>query len=82
MSPKNAIEHVGVSDEKQKSILGTNLRRPIITPAEARKILGSGYKELSDDELYRVIIEMEKLALLLVNNPKIFNSIEGGEGND
>ena len=82
MSPKNAIEHVGVSDEKQKSILETNLRRPIITPAEARKILGSGYKELSDDELYRVIIEMEKLALLLVNNPKIFNSIEGGEGND
>jgi len=65
------------SSQKEKSNSKTNPPRPIITPKEARKVLGSEYKNLSDDDLYRVIIEMERLAILLANNPDIFNLTDG-----
>ena len=57
--------------------LKTNPPRPIMTPREARRVLGGDYKNLSDDALYRVIIEMERLAALLANNPEIFNLSKG-----
>lgn len=82
MDTKNAFGHTGVANIEQKSTSKTNLRRPIITPAEARKTLGRECKILSDDDLYRVIIEMERLALLLVGNPKIFDTINEGDSDE
>ena len=77
MGIKNAHATDGDSFQTQKSNPKTNPPRPIITPQEARKVLGSEYKNLSDDDLYRVIIEMERLAVLLANNPEIFNLTDG-----
>lgn len=78
MEAKNVHAADGNSFQTQKPNLKTNPPRPIITPQEARKVLGSEYKNLSDD-LYRVIIEMERLAVLLANNPEIFNITNGDE---
>ena len=77
MGAENAHVADGDSFQTQKSNLETNPPRPIITPREARKVLGSEYKNLSDDDLYRVIIEMERLAVMLANNPEIFNLTNG-----
>lgn len=79
MEAKNVHTADGNSFQTQKPNLETNPPRPIITPQEARKVLGSEYKNLSDDDLYRVIIEMERLAVLLANNPEIFNITNGDE---
>lgn len=55
-------------------------QKPLITIGEARKILGSKYKEITDDELRRVIIGMGDLARLLVANPQLFKlNFEGKE---
>ena len=77
MGAKNTHVAAGDSFQTQKSNLETNPPRPIITPREARKVLGSEYKNLSDDDLYRVIIEMERLAVMLANNPEIFKLTNG-----
>ena len=44
--------------------------KPIITNKEARKILGKTMSDgLDDDTLTGVIIELEKIALILAKNP-------------
>lgn len=47
-------------------------QQPLITVGEARRILGSKYAKMTEDELRRVIISMEDLARLLVDNPQLF----------
>ena len=79
MGTENAHATDGDSFQTQKPNPETNPPHPIIAPREARKVLGSEYKNLSDDDLYRVIIEMERLAVLLADNPEIFNLTDGEE---
>jgi len=50
--------------------------KPIITPKEARKILGNEAKNLTDKQLYSVIIEIEQIINLICENIKV---VEGGE---
>lgn len=82
MDAENAPATSGDSFQTQKPNPETTPPRPIITPREARRVLGSEYKNLSDDDLYRVIIEMERLAVLLANNPEIFNLTNGEKDNE
>ena len=72
----------GDSSQKQTFDIETDSYRPIITPKEARKILGNESKNISDNDLYRVIIQMERLAALLVDNPEFFNLINGENENE
>ncbi len=72
----------GDSSQKQTFNVETDSHRPIITPREARKILGSESENIPDDDLYRVIIRMERLAVLLTDNPEIFNLINGENENE
>lgn len=82
MAAKNAHVTAGDSYQKQTSNIKIGSPRPIITPKEARRILGSESKNLSNKELYRVIIQMERLAVLLANNPEFFNVINGEKVNE
>lgn len=52
---------------------GRSAEKPLITIKEARKILGSSYAKMPDNELRRVIIAMGDLARLLSANPDLFN---------
>lgn len=72
----------GDSSQKQTFNIETDSHRPIITPKEARKILGSESKNIPDNDLCRVIIRMERLAVLLTDNPEIFNLINGENENE
>ena len=58
---------------------GRSAEKPLITIKEARKILGSSYAEMPDNELRRVIIAMGDLARLLSANPDLFNIDELNE---
>ncbi len=77
MAAKDNHATTGNSSQKQIFDTKTDSHHPIITPKEARKILGSESKNLSNDDLYRVIIQMERLAAMLVENPEIFNLVNG-----
>ena len=82
MATLDANITTGDSSQKQTFNIETDSRRPIITPKEARKILGNESKNLSDNDLYRVIIQMERLAVLLASNPEIFNLNNGENENE
>lgn len=82
MATENAHTATGDSCQKQTSNTETDSPRPIITLKEARKILGGESKNIPDNDLYRVIIQMERLAVLLANNPDFFNIINGEKENE
>ena len=82
MVTKNTYAATGDSYQKQTSKTEIDSLCPIITLKEARRILGSECKNLSDNDLYRVIIQMERLAVLLANNPEIFNLTNGDKENE
>ena len=64
MVAKNTHATTGDSSQKQTFDTKTDSHRLIIAPKEARKILGGESKKLSDDDLYRVIIQIERLEKL------------------
>lgn len=67
---ENTASFSDVQSQKQKLF---------ITVSEARKILGSSYDKITDDELRRVIISMGDLARLLIANPQLFKVNHEGE---
>lgn len=63
-------------DPQQGQSLASFDTRSLITVKEARKILGKEFSEqLSDKELRKIILNMERIAFTLARNSDLLNNI-------
>ena len=57
------------------TISAQTTKAPFMSLKELRKVLGSDAKELNDEKLRELSLGLGKIALLMVNNPEIFNNL-------
>ena len=55
-------------------------KAPYISVKELRKVLGVDAKELDDKQIRDVSVGVGKIALLLTNNPDLFNELTENKG--